>query len=61
MSRYLTLIAYTADILAARRAYRADRAVADGLCAVCKVGELEADRRRRCRQCVWERRVEVPR
>ncbi len=43
-THYDSIAAYTADVVAARLAYRADRLAADGLCVSC-------ERRRRDRSC----------
>lgn len=50
MKTYPTLAAYTADVVAARKAYAADMAVADGLCATCKTRKKD-QHHRLCHTC----------
>ena len=45
MNTYLALDAYTADVIVARHAYRADTAVANGLCGTCKHRKRDQARR----------------
>jgi hypothetical protein len=50
VNTYLSLDAYTADVIAAREAYAADMAVQNGLCAVCETRKKDGHMRR-CWKC----------
>jgi hypothetical protein len=56
---YGSLDEYNEDVEKARAAYRADQAVADGLCAVCKSRPLYRNDLRRCRKCNDSQRAET--
>lgn len=50
MSTYPSLDAYNADVVAARDAYQADQAVAEGLCATCQTNKRDGHMRQ-CWTC----------
>jgi hypothetical protein len=50
VSTYLSMEAYTADIEAARQAYREDQTAAQGLCVICERRKRDG-RNRRCWTC----------
>jgi hypothetical protein len=56
---YPTLAAYTTGVIRARHAYRADRHVEDGVCAVCGRRKRDATNSRRCWTCSHDGRNEV--